>query len=498
LKPVVALYASRMASEERRSRRLLSAAATAVSILFVLLAYVFFASGGTFSFRRIPWNESLYASLAEGFRNGHLYMAHAADPRLMALPYPYDFKAREGVVDYVWDASYLNGRYYLYFSPLPALVFYMPYRALRGAYPRDSLAAVVFAAWAFLAAVAFTRRALKLAGSPLSLPFPLWILVLGLGNVATFLLTEIRMYEVAVFLGTAMTATWAYALLRFVETPTVRQAVVMGVWLAMSIAARPNVGVLVFVSAAVIVLGVRDRRHLSRMLLSALVPLAIVASAMLWYNKARFNDPFEFGIRYQLTFTPMEEKAVCGLHDMRDLSRFLNSSMHYVFWPPTINSRFPFIRLQYTKLDPAVSFPMPRPEEVAGVVPLVPLTSLGTFFAAVFALRRQPLNAALRSAIHVMAGAWLILFGISTCWWVVTRYDLDFMVLMLMATVVCVEAGLVFLGSTGVRLFPMKLALGFMACYSALAGLLLGFSGEEDAFHRLHPELFQRISGWFQ
>src|SRR5437016_13548598 len=158
----------------------------------------------------------MYASLAEGFFRGHLYMAYQPDPRLMALPFPYDYKGREGKVDYVWDASYFNGHYYLYFSPLPTLIFYMPYRLLRGAYPRDALAAAVFSAWAFLAAVAFARRALALTGRRSLIPFPIWILLIGFGNVALFHLMDIRIYEAAILAGTAMSATWAYALVRYV------------------------------------------------------------------------------------------------------------------------------------------------------------------------------------------------------------------------------------------------------------------------------------------
>src|ERR1041385_3732522 len=128
--------------------RLRRALPGALAVAVVLAAYAWFGGGASFNFPRIGWDQSYYASLSEGFFRGHLYMAYQPDPRLMALPFPYDYKAREGHVDYVWDASYFNGHYYLYFSPLPALIFYMPYRLLRGGYPRDALAAAVFASWA--------------------------------------------------------------------------------------------------------------------------------------------------------------------------------------------------------------------------------------------------------------------------------------------------------------------------------------------------------------
>jgi hypothetical protein len=478
----------RSVSTPERVRRVLRRAPTALAVLAVLAAYAFFPSGGTFTFRRIPWDQSYYAGLSEGFFRGHLYMANEPDPRLTAMPFPYDYKAREGHTEYIWDASYLNGHYYLYFSPVPALTFYMPYRLLRGAYPRDGLAAAVFAAWAFLAAAAFARRALALMGRRLHIPFPVWMLMIGFGNVATFQLADIRVYEVAIMAGAAMTATWAYALVRYVERPGVRQAVWMSVWLALSIAARPNVGVLLFVTAAVMAFNAKERL---RTFAAAAVPLAVVAAAMITYNVARFGRPLEFGETYQLTFVPMEGRAVCRLCTLPELSRFGNNAMHYLFWAPSIRSEFPFVGVQYANPDPRVSFPMPGSEPMLGVVPLVPLTMAGTLLAVLFVLRRAPPDSGTRAGMQVMAGAWLILLALSTCWWIVSRYSLDFMFLMTAASVICVESGLTFLDSIGIRLLPLRVAVAAMAAYTILMGFMLGFAN--GTFKRLHPETFERI-----
>src|SRR5687768_11579465 len=118
--------------------RRMSAILTAAAILFVLYAYTFFATYGRFHFHSRPWDlpggrpgDAYYASLTEGFLRGQLSMAHRPDPRLMAMPHPYDHQAREAnKVPYLWDASYFNGRYYLYFTPLPALLFYLPFRVI--------------------------------------------------------------------------------------------------------------------------------------------------------------------------------------------------------------------------------------------------------------------------------------------------------------------------------------------------------------------------------
>jgi hypothetical protein len=460
------------------------------AILLVLAVYAFFAGDGRFDFRRLgTWQESPYASLAQGFFRGQLNLERWVNPKLIALPYPYDLKSREGI-DYVWDASYLNGKYYLYSSPLPALIGYMPLRILRRGYPPDSFVALFFSAWAFLAAVAFARRALK---PPLNIPFLLWVFFIGLGNVTAFVLVTVHMYEVAILCGMAMTAMWALALLRYNESPTPGRAAWVGVWLALSIAARPNLGVLLIVTAFVI-------KRSRKTILAFLAPLAIVAMAMLWYNVARFGDPFEFGIRYQLTHVDMAGRKVCSLCTFPELARFGNNVQHYLFWPLHVHSQFPFIDAMPARIDPAVSWPTPHgmTEQIIGIGPIAPLMLIGTLAAILLALRRGTKDIATRTALQVMCGAWLILFGLSTCWWIVARYSLDFMMLMSVAAAVCIEATLTSLRATTIRIAPLRAAVAALACYSIITAVLLGFAGPGDAFKRANPVLFERIAIWFR
>ena len=114
------------------------------AVVAVLVAYVFYGSHGTFRFPLGPWGQSYYANLAEGFLQGRLSMAAAPAEELGRLADPYDFEQRRDI-PVLWDASYFEGRYYLYFSPLPALLFYAPVRLVAGAYPSDDFAACFFA-----------------------------------------------------------------------------------------------------------------------------------------------------------------------------------------------------------------------------------------------------------------------------------------------------------------------------------------------------------------
>jgi hypothetical protein len=442
------------------------------AVLIVLGAYVHFGSDGTWSFRRVSWErgegldftERYYAGLAEGFLRGRLDLPYAVDPRWQQVTNAYDYasRAQHGLAWAMWDASYYGGRFYLYFSPVPVVLFYLPFRWVARGHPPDALAAVFFAAWAFLASVAFARRALT--GRARHVPFAIWILLIGLGNVVPWTLKTPRAYEVAVMAGMAMTASFAYALLRWTETGAVRHAVWMGLWLALAMATRPNLLVLLPVAAFVLLAG----GHRKRAAACALIPLGIVAAILGAYNFARFDRVFELGMTYQISYRPMWRVPPCSLCDGPEAIRFVNNVGHYVFWAPSFASTPPYAALRANVMDPAVSF-AGGPEPVGGIGALSPLTLAGAAIAILFALRRG--DAGLRAPLAMMAAGWLIVAGLSTCRWVTARYALDFMMLMTTATVVLIEHAFAVLAAVRTRVLALIVSL--LAMYAVVvAGLL--------------------------
>jgi hypothetical protein len=481
-----------MATSRPAVSRFLQALPPLLAITAVVAFYAFVSSGGTFVFLPLNAERTQYGSLANGFLHGHLYLTIHPGPQLTALADPYDPQQRHGV-DYEADASYLNGHYYLYFSPLPALIVYLPYHALFGHFPSSFLAGFVFCTWAFLLATAFAWRAIG-GRSHVALPF--WILFLGLGNPIAFMLADVRMYELPIMAGAAMTATFAYALLRLMQQPTPARAAWMSLWLGLAIDARPNLGVLLAAGAFAVAVAMRRSPARWRVALAAAIPLVVVASAMLWYNAARFLDPFEFGVRYQLGGESMQGRSFCGIHNSAELKRFFDNLGRYLFFAPEIERSFPYVTLRMPHLDPAVSFPG-APEEHVGLLALMPLAALGTGLGIILARRGSRPTPATIAGAAILAGAWLVIFGLSTCRWIVLRYTLDFFLLAGIGTVVCVETALTWLASRGVRLAPLTAITAVLALYSILAGTALGFQGREHAFQRFHPKLFESISRHF-
>lgn len=481
-------------------RKIAAALPSASAILFVFTAYAFFASTGTFEFRRVKWyasrwgewdaiDDNKFASLAEGFLRGQLSMATQPDPRLATLNDPFNPDERSGAgVFALWDASYFDGKYYLYFSPLPVLLFYIPFRLVGGGYPSDALAGFFFAGWAFVVSLLFVREALR--DRRMRVPFAMWALFIGLGNVVTFNMPHVRTYEVAGLAGMAMSASWALALARFARRETPRRAFWVGFWLALSIAARPNVGLLLVPTA--VALWKPVRRAGMRLAVAALIPLSVVATSMLAYNYVRYEKLFEFGESYQITALNMAGRRVCSVCSPAEVLRMVNETIHYVFWPVTVGSEFPYVDSLGSRLDPAVSW-TPGSEQVAGVAPLVPLAILGSLLSIFLWLVREPPDVGLGTASSVLTGSWLVLLGLTTCWWVVARYSLDFIMLMTSASAVTIEYAIVYCERMNFRPLFVRMTAVVLIVYSAVLAIFLGFNGADQMFRHRNPEMFQML-----
>ena len=210
---------------------------------------------------------------------------------------------------------------------------------------------------------------------------------------------------------------------------------------------------------------------------------------MALYNYARFHDPFEFGMSYQLTYFHLAGRRICGLCSGPEVRSFFRLLSLYLLARPKFGGGFPFVDLEHHALDPRVSF-ADTSDQVVGVVALVPLAALGTTAAVILALRRIS-DPASRAGVLVTFGGWLSLAGLASCAFASARYELDFMLLVVAGAAVCLERATT-RGGAALRWIGSALAL-----YSILVGLLLGFRGTLGEFIVANPELHRRLSAIF-
>ncbi len=188
-----------------------------LAILFVLVIYIWFISLG-------PWRSrghtsDYYSRLTSAFLHGQLSLEQTPDPALLALPNPYDHKARRNV-PVLGDASLYKGKYYLYFGAFPSLVLAIP-ASILPLRPGDQVFVYLFIAGLFLLQCLFFQAIVQqfFPAMPEWI-LPLGILLLGLTGPYTRMLTHPFIHEAAIAGGQLLFTAGFYTAFLGLRTET--------------------------------------------------------------------------------------------------------------------------------------------------------------------------------------------------------------------------------------------------------------------------------------
>src|SRR5262249_1716338 len=139
------------------------------------------------------------------------------------------------------DAVLFRGRYYLLHLPGPAVVLFLPWRLATGHDLPQNFALFLFGFGGFLFSSAALIRLLHLAG----LRFPPAVIALALPALAfcqgvPYLLSSIRMYEVAIGGGYLFISAGLYCLVRVAANPSVAWCAGAGTMFGAAMSCRPH------------------------------------------------------------------------------------------------------------------------------------------------------------------------------------------------------------------------------------------------------------------
>src|SRR5215472_7397832 len=350
--------------------------------LAVTAFYVWTATSSQYAFKWGTRKIDHYNLLAEGFLSGHLYLAQSPPKEMLALKDPLDPVANGPYR--LHDASLYQGRYYVYFGPVPALTLYSPWRAIPGWGIPNNLAVITYLLVGYLFSCLLLFLLLDAAGIR-----PSWILrraaiaALGLCQIAPIILRRAYLYETAVAAGFCFFIAGMYFLGRhaLAEKPRMWHAVLAGLFLGMTPGCRPNYAVV-----AVLVIGGylaylwRSRRVSDRALLNQVFALgaafAFCGLLLAWYNFARFGNPLETGQNYQLIGN-IADRGITSKS-----SNFLPGLYRFLVEAPIWSRHFPFLELPTRGSFGATEWPAGTDyiEPIVGLLMISPLCLAGLLF----------------------------------------------------------------------------------------------------------------------
>lgn len=438
-----------------------------------------------------------YGLLTDSFLDGQTSLHVEPTPELLALPDPYD--PAQNAPYRLHDASLYDGHYYLYFGPTPVVLVYLPLRVV-GVEVSDNVAVAVLMSAGFLFALALMRFLITRYRPRTSLPTRVAAgLMLGLANVAPFLLRRPSVYEAAIaggycclLAGLHLTLTGALR-----ERPSLARLAGGSLALGLAVGARPHLLVALPVWAWAWRRAWTERPEgraaARRLALAAAGPLAASLAVLALYNVVRFGSPTEFGSTYQLAGVEM------NLYDRFAFDRILPGAFSYFLAWPRMDVIFPFAHLDAAATGILPDFYAVGIEPVAGLLATTPLLLLA-LAAPVLLIRARGRAAGEREPMAlatVLLGTGLLvaLVPIVSFDAATMRYEVNFATLLLFAALLVwlrVEDAL--RGRAGLA---VRVAAGLLVAVTAAFSLAFSITGYYDGLRAAHPGVYASLERAF-
>ena len=298
------------------------------------------------------YQEKEYELYADALLQGHSYLNIRPPRYLTRMRNPYDRTvrndlARQNSEKVLWDAAYYNGRYYVYFGIVPALMSFVPYRLITGRALPTWRAVLSMATILWILSYYFIYTLIRKYFRRTSLGIYLLLastFVPAAGVI--YLVTFPVVYSVPFIYGLVFTVAGLSLWLRSFDrkgNPHRLRMALGSLLVALTLGCRPTM-ILTFVLAFPIFWEeIREKRFFwpkkDSLLNTAAVILPFIPVGLLQmlFNKARFGSPFDFGADYNLTVTDLTRKTF-------SIAKNIPAIFQELVQPLQIQPQFPFIK----------------------------------------------------------------------------------------------------------------------------------------------------------
>ncbi len=466
-------------------------------VVFATVLYLFFATAGRWylPFSSDParvrtfWTDAYYALLAEGLLRGQLSLAAEPSPHLLQHENPLADKHllyRHALL----DAALYKGKYYLYHGPAPALTVYLPLRVLCGVYPPAPAVVTLFLSVACALQLWLLRDVWR-CYVPRAWPGLLHVsaLVLVMQNGALFAISPSEFFEIA------CTSARCWVMAAFVLGycywfRSGRAWMLAGAagCMVLATASRPHFALITALALGVAVLP--PLRRSWRAWGWAAAVCAAGAASVMWYNVARFGDPFELGVRYQANMLPTAWTPVTSLRVLG--ANLVIGAQMYLLQLPHLTAAFPYLHAYVAPelVAHAGQYSAWR-EEMAGFLITSPMLVMGIPALTVVVWRARPhgitpVRAVLLALLTLHVVTALVLMSMPA---VAMRYALDFVPGLLLAACLAVMAcdQLIAMQHHARWAWSWRATAIIATLAGCVMHVLLGFGGRSNAFAYLWP-----------
>jgi len=483
---------------------LLGKASAILVTLLIVLYSVWYTSVGQFP--TFPnYTDNGYTNLGEAFLHGQLSLLSKPDPKLISLQNPYDYE-QYIKVPFERDNSYYQGNYYLYWGPIPGVIS-AGIEGITHIRPPDALLVVIsYMGLSFLLLINLMKiRDRFFRGAP---SFSLTLFMLsGLVNIPfLFLLGRPEVYETSIIVGQLFLVVGLSSWMAYTETSKPFWLLIAGLGWGLALGSRYNlvISIAVFVSFIIVWIGQEGQwKHFGGKVWLLLAPLALCILGLGIYNFARFHNPFETGLTYQLT-NPIKHFF---------LASYLPSNFYsYFFYPLNVTSRFPFIGIYHfsdTKLPiwlrySADSLGKRFDPVMAGLLPSTPSTwllalgiPLAVLLGTSYRRRRPALSNRFAFLALILTACMVQVFFLLIFFYGAMRYLADFYLLLtLIVAMIVWRIDETIQSRPRLRICLWVIVTGLVLGTSGM-GLFGGFDIPPQIFQHYNPVLYSHLASYW-
>lgn len=477
-------------------------------LTFVFIVYAWFITFGTFT----EWRASThyYSLLADAFEKGQLNVDLDPGATLLGLEDPYNPDIGRAIDDDIWDMSFYNGKLYLYWGPVPSLIL-LPFQLISNKQFQDIYLVYFF----FCALLLFNTLLIIKLWRLLYRDVPIYnvilsILVIGLILPVLWSINIPNVYVAAIGAGQFFLMGGTYfVLIGFEKSLNKFYLFLAGLFWACAVGSRAmNVLPLLLIVPLTLLWMVRispkpfSWKQTISPWLALISPLVAGAILIGWYNWARFDSPFEFGFRYQLTIHNLNK--ISSLTFQPDY--LLPNLYAYVLQPFEFISEFPFIQpVTIAQLFEAFRITPPKifySGLVTGFFIYGPFLLFAFFsFRQIYRnlKEKSPSNNLYQIIVYILTIGFLINFlSLLFFFFGQLRYSVDFISqITLLAILGYWEVIHLKLKANDLRSKSILFTANLFIIFTIAVSLLLSFTSETGRFMRYNPILIEKINMLF-
>ena len=314
---------------------------------------------------KLDKGDQITQEIVDAFENKQVNLLKEPSASLLDLENPYDWSQRSGSgVYYEWDHVLYDGKYYSYYGIAPVLTLFLPYHKITGHYFATDIAIWIFSSIGLvflgLTYMAIVKRWFRKVPSGCILAGAV-IIFAACGiwfNVGRTIFYEISISSGFMFLLIAAYCLISSNLLSNGKISIPRVAL-SSLFAGLAVLSRPTLAVYAVCAFLFYMLNIKRSAQVINKntgkikinntrriiyILSAVIPIGALAVLQMWYNYARFDSIFDFGIEYSLT---INDFTSAQFH----LIFVIIGLFNYIFAAPQFMAEYPFIKTPFSRFN---------------------------------------------------------------------------------------------------------------------------------------------------